>query len=132
MEQRTFFLTFTQMAPGQSSKDFVGPSVWTVLHSYAAAFAPHQRRSFVALVKELTELFPCQTCKENFKKKLLVLPLENYLGSNHDLFFWTYTMHDLVNQADPVHRKVSPPYDKAKYIYFGAMKENCDDCFVVP
>ncbi len=117
-----------------ASKDFVGPNAWRVLHSYAAGYSPDQKNDFTKLVKTLTETFQCTTCLQNFKKKLEIVPLEPYLTNNHDLFFWTYVMHDMVNQAisktDPANSKVSPAYDKIKYIYFSIMGEQCNDCEV--
>ena len=117
-----------------SSKDFVGPPAWTVLHSYAAAYTPEQRKKFIAFVKMLGELFPCPTCRDNFKRKLEVLPLEPYLGNNNDLFFWTYCIHAMVNEAitetDSSNPKSSPPYDQVKFAYFQKMGEFCEDCNV--
>ena len=116
-----------------STKDFIGPPTWTVLHSYAAAYTPKQRKSFPVLVKILGKLFPCEICQENFKKKLEILPFEPYLGSASDLFFWTYCIHDMVNEAitnsDPSNPKSSPSYNKVKSYYFQKM-DTCENCNV--
>ena len=115
-----------------SSKDFVGPSCWQVLHSFAAAYSPEQRDSFVAFVDSFSALFPCHICRKNLEKKRKLLPIEPYLDNNHDLFFWTYIIHDMVNSAitgsDPSNAKTSPCYDTIKYVYFDAMGNHCDDC----
>ena len=119
-----------------SSKDFIGPPTWTILHSYAAAYnSETQRESFPVFVKTLGKLFPCEICQENFKKKLKILPLEPYLGSNDSLFFWTYCIHDMVNEAirdsDPSNpKRRSPDYDRVKSFYFQKMNEKCKDCIV--
>ena len=63
-----------------------GPNAWRVLHSYAAGYSPDQKNDFTKLVKTLTETFPCTTCRQNFKKKIEIVPLEPYLTNNHDLF----------------------------------------------
>ena len=118
----------------QSSKDFIGPPAWTVLHSFAAAYTPDQRQAFTRFVQSLGLLFPSPVCRKNLQKKLTVLPLEPYLGNRNDLFFWTYCIHDMVNQAitasDPATPKKSPPYDQVKSAYFQKMGEVCDDCNV--
>ena len=117
-----------------SSKDFIGQQTCTVLNSYAADYSPDQGKGFSVFVKTLGKLFPCSTCRENFKKKLEILPLEPYLGNNNDLFFWTYCIHDMVNEAitdsDPSNPKSSPPYDQVKFSYFQKMGEFCEDCNV--
>ena len=118
-----------------SSKYFIGPPTWTILHSYAAAYnSKTQRESFPVFVKTLGKLFPCEICQENFKKKLEILPLEPYLESNDSLFFWTYCIHTMVNEAirdsDPSNPKWSPDYDQVKSFYFQKMNENCEDCIV--
>ena len=115
-----------------TSKDFVGPSAWKLLHSLAAAYSPEQRADFLAFVNSLAKMFPCKTCRTNLKKKLRLLPPHNYLDNNHDLFFWTYTIHDMVNKAitkyQPDAPKHSPPYEKVKYMYFSALGEHCAEC----
>ena len=130
---KSLFSCSIQMA-SSNSKDFVGPHAWTVLHSYAAAYTPDQRKTFTRFVKALGELFPCSICRQNFKKKLKILPLEPYLGNNNDLFFWTYCIHDMVNEAitatDPSNPKMSPPYDQFNSKYFHKLGETCEDCNV--
>jgi len=117
-----------------SNKDFIGPPTWTVLHSFAAAYTSDQRKVFRGFIKSLGKLFPCSICRSNWKKKLEILPLEPYLGNNNDLFFWTYCIHDMVNEAitdsDPSNPKSSPPYDQVKFSYFQKMGEFCEDCNV--
>jgi len=116
-----------------SSKDFVGLPTWVILHSYAATYTFDQKKAFIEFINSLGQLFPCSTCRDNFKKKLKILPLEPYLGNNNDLFFWTYCIHDMVNDAitesDPSNPKSSPPYDQVKFNYFQKMKV-CEDCNV--
>ena len=73
-----------------SSKDFIGPPTWTVLHSYAAAYTPKQRKSFPVLVKILGKLFPCEICQENFKKKLEILSKKYSQIYKGDLLFLVF------------------------------------------
>ena len=68
-----------------SSKDFVGPPAWTVLHSYAAAYTPEQRKKFISFVKMLGDLFPCPTCRDNFKAR--GSPLRALLGEQQRSIF---------------------------------------------
>lgn len=60
-------------------------------------------------------------------------PIDKYLCNNHDLFFWTYVLHDAVNQEhnhlkpdEPP--KFSPPFDDVKDFYFKALSEECKAC----
>ena len=126
------------------AKAFWGPSVWKTLHSFAAAYSPEDADAFLTFVYDvLPNLLPCEWCQINFKKKLAVLPPHPYLGSNHDLFFWTYIVHDLANKAiteyvyDSIKKgkkpdntaKSSPPYVEVKMLYFTKMK-GCRGCKV--
>lgn len=111
----------------RKGKDFFGWPAWHTLHCFAVRYHPSKRSAAIKLVEAYMELLPCDTCQVNFRKKLEQYPINDYLGSNHDFFFWTYLCHDIVNQYKNVK---SPPYDKVKSIYFNALGESCSDCQV--
>lgn len=60
--------------------------------------------------------------------------MDKYLSNNHDLFYWTYILHDAVNQEHNKHApkgtsmKYSPPYDDVKARYFKALADYCAEC----
>lgn len=114
-------------------RDFWGPSEWTALHAKAAAYKPEKAAAFKAYVHALAELLPCEECGKHFAENLKKYPVENYLRNNHDLFYWSYIIHDSVNQQHNIYKpkepkKYSPPFDKVKQFYFKALGADCKVC----
>lgn len=111
--------------PAVDARAFAGPAWWVTLHSAATTYTPEQRSGFLALIRGTAETFPCPKCRENFKKHLLELPVEKYLGNRDEAFLWTYLMHDKVNQLK---RVKSPPLQDVKRYYFESLGVNCSNC----
>lgn len=125
----------TKNPPVRKGKDLAGPPHWAVMHFDAASYdgSSEQAIAYVNLVKAIAVLFPCKMCRENMNRHLSILPVDKYLDSKHNLFFWSYTLHDLVNKDHNVHKpqnppKISPPYDDMKAFYFKALDDECKDC----
>lgn len=117
----------------KKGRDFWGPPEWASLHAKAAVFRPEKAQAFLAYIYALPDLIPCEECGNHLRENLKKLPPERYLGSNHDLFFWSYTLHDFVNQQHNKYKpheppKYSPPYDKVKQYYFSALGSDCKVC----
>ena len=117
----------------KKGKDFWGDPYWTTLHSSAAAYKPSREGAFRNLVHSYTELLPCDDCMQKFKINIAKLPMDSYMRNNHDLFFWTYAIHDMVNldhNHDNPHAppKKSPPFPEVKQFYFSALAEECKTC----
>ena len=115
-------------------KDFWGPPVWTSIHIFAATLRPENANAFKTYLWSLTQLLPCDYCKTNLKTKLEKFPPDSYLTNNHDAFFYSYLLHDLVNQHisryHPKTPKVSPCFDDVKAYYFNGLGEDCKGCKV--
>lgn len=111
----------------QDASLFAGPAGWMTLHSAAATYepTPEQRQGFIALVRGFETNFPCKKCRQNLRKHLNELPLQNYLGNRDELFLWTYLMHDKVNQLKHVK---SPPLQRVKKYYFESLGVECSNC----
>lgn len=118
----------------KTGKDFWGGPTWTVIHTFAATLKPEDAEAFKAFLWSLTRLLPCEVCRKNLIKKLTDHPPDPYLTNNHDAFFYSYFIHDLVNQHitkyHPESPKISPPYDEIKAYYFRALGKECSDCKV--
>ncbi len=117
----------------KNGKDFWGDSVWKAIHTFAAAYKPENELEFRAYIYSLTKLLPCESCREHLKRHLEKYPMDTYMRNNHDLFFWTYTLHHAVNESynrdHPTSpHKRSPPYDVVKNMYWKALGETCSDC----
>ena len=94
---------------------------------FAATFkrTPENMQSFRLFITSLTTLIPCDECKVNFKAKLTRYPVEDYMSSNENLFFWVYLLRDLVNvhrmqKGDPMARP-SPPFEQVKRKFWTAL-----------
>jgi len=107
--------------------------IWTIIHSFAAAYKSNQAEAFQRFIDIVTELLPSPQYRQNFKKLCTQIPIQPYLGNNHDLFFWTYCIHDYCNRnwnesnsnSTP---KKSPPYEQVKAYYFSVLGDECKVC----
>lgn len=112
---------------------FWGPAQWKALHSIAVAYRPCNAPAFKNYINAMKYLLPCEKCCDHLKANLEKYPVDPYLNNNHDLFFWTYLLHDAVNQSHNKHspdepRKYSPPFEDVKSYYFSAISNECKDC----
>lgn len=110
-------------------KSFWGPAYWRMLECSAASFDPKNRQVFKMMLYSLTELLPCDECKEHYKMNLANLNIDKYLDSRENAFLLIYILHDTVNQqinlAHPENPpKKSPPFDQVKEFVF----KNIGDC----
>lgn len=116
----------------KQGKDFWGPPLWASIHTLAATLRPENAGAFKKYLESLVFLLPCDYCRKNLRKKLDTYPPDPYLTNNHDAFFYTYFLHDLVNKHvsrfHPENRKVSPPFDEVKAFYFSALGQECKMC----
>lgn len=129
-------LTRKMGRPLKKGRPFWGPDVWGSIHIFAASYKPSSFTAFKTYMNILPDLLPCPTCGEHLRKNLADLPPDNYMRNNHDLFFWTYVIHDKVNNQCNASRdltkhdeiKISPPFDEAKRYYFSGLGEECKVC----
>lgn len=117
-------------------KKFWGPPIWTTIHILAATLRPEDGEVFKVFLESLTRLLPCDICRQNLVYKLQTVPPDPYLTNNEDAFFYTYFLHDMVNESvsrdamaagkDKV--RESPPYEDVKIFYFDALSQECEGC----
>lgn len=112
---------------------FWGRPTWQFLHSVAATYKPEKAQEYVTFFKSLPFILPCEECGKNLTENFKSVPIEKYLGSNHTLFFWTYLIHDMVNQHHNKDHpdeppKVSPDFETIKNYYFTALQAECKGC----
>ena len=117
----------------KKGKDFWGPPVWTSLHIFSATFKSENAQAYITFLHTLTFLIPCDECKTHFKEILQILPINSYLTNNHDCFFLSYIIHDMVNENATKHHpevppKESPNYDEIKAYYFNSLYQECKEC----
>ncbi len=127
--------------PTTKGRAFWGPIFWDHLHIISVAYKPtaNTAKAFKKFLEAEADLLPCPTCAIHFKENLIRYPPDQYMRNNHDLFFWTYFMHDLVNNQCNANKsdstgvtnkppKQSPPFETAKRYYFAGLGESCNVC----
>jgi hypothetical protein len=101
-----------------------GPSMWRMIHSFAATYKAENAQAFKQFIYSLPGLIPCNNCKNRMLNVLQQLPLrESHLENNKNLFLWTYQLHDIINRQLG---KVSPDYESVRRFYFN--DKVCKDC----
>jgi len=112
-------------------KKFWGPPIWTTIHILAATLRPEDADAYEMFLESLTRLLPCDICRQNLIYKLKHYPPAPYLKNNEDAFFYSYFLHDMVNEsASGKEGKVreSPPYEDVKIWYFDKLSQECEGC----
>ena len=115
-----------------SGRSFWGPPIWKTIHILASTLKPENASEFKRFLETLTHLLPCERCKHNLKEKLALIPPDIYLFNNDDAFFYTYILHDMVNESinknDPTANKNSPVFDDIKAEYYKGLSKECKEC----
>lgn len=109
-----------------NNNHFWGPCFWRTIHAFAAAYRPEPvvKSAFKQFIYSLTGVIPCNQCRTHFVRNLSQIPLtEEYLKDAHNLFLWSYLLHDLVNKQLGRH---SPPFETVKAKYFN--DNVCSSC----
>ena len=98
-----------------------------VLHSAAVAYVPDHANDYRLLVKSFGGLIPSPTTRVRFNQALEKCPVEPYLRNNHDLFFWSYLVGNMMLGIQP-ENGASPQYESVKRYYFSGLGEECKTC----
>jgi hypothetical protein len=117
----------------KKGKAFWGEPYWITIHCACAAYLPERKREYLTFFSVLPFLLPCEECAAHLVENLKKISPEQYMSSNHDLFFWSYIIHDQVNRDHNIHKpdepaKSSPPFEDVKNIYFRALSDECNAC----
>jgi hypothetical protein len=123
-----------EFAVTKKGKEFWCNPVWHTIHIFAATMRPGSSVAYKTFLTVcLPALLPCDVCCANLLKKFTAFPPDPYMGNNHDAFFYSYVLHDLVtehiNEEHPeLPPKISPNFDDVKAYYFGSLSQECKDC----
>jgi len=98
-----------EQLPSKRGRKFWGEHWWDVLHSAAAFYSPELEEDFRLLVQGYKGNIVCKECKAHFIQNLARYPIDPYLDQSSKLLFWTYIIHDSVNQFHNSHRPNEPP-----------------------
>lgn len=79
-----------------------GPFFWHTIHIVALGYPKEpsyaEKRSAKEFFESLAFLLPCAVCREHYAKHLQANPVSNFLDNRQDLFKWTVSIHNAVNQ----------------------------------
>jgi hypothetical protein len=119
-------MNFNNNVSHVDGKNFWGPKVWSTIHIFSASYTPDQKQAFKDYIYNvLPKLLPCESCRSHLKENIKTIPLEPYLTNNHNVFLWSYLLHDLVNKQLG---KTSPAYNQIKEVYFKGLGPDCTSC----
>ncbi|XP_021750995.1 FAD-linked sulfhydryl oxidase ERV1-like isoform X1 [Chenopodium quinoa] len=83
------------------TKEDLGRSTWTFLHTLAAQYPEHPTRQQKKDVKELmtilSRMYPCKECADHFKEVLRANPVQ--AGSQAEFSQWLCHVHNVVNRS---------------------------------
>lgn len=69
-----------------------GPSGWIFLENVAKGFPKNptiiEKHNYKVFFTSLTNILPCSTCRQNYKKHLRNYPLKDYLKNSNTLLKW--------------------------------------------
>lgn len=94
-----FFFTFYIDKMSKLPPSVWGPSMWDKIHTVTDRYPEHPTPSDKdAIVRYFNTLtIPCETCQQNYSKKLLQKPIEFCIDSRKDLQQWAVDIHNIVN-----------------------------------
>jgi len=106
------------------SKDVWGEKYWYVIHLSAATYpncpAPEEKKQSRDFYRSLIHMLPCKLCAEHYA----LMYRESFNNnSRYDLFAWTVSIHNQVNQ-----RLGKPTMSlKEAMDYYNVPLEQCDE-----
>ncbi|KAJ1626607.1 ERV/ALR sulfhydryl oxidase domain-containing protein, partial [Pavlovales sp. CCMP2436] len=80
-----------------------GPRFWSVMHSVAFWYddepTPAKQKAAYDFYVSLTQLLPCNGCREHYAQLLQTYPVDVAVASRMALLQWTVDIHNLVNES---------------------------------
>lgn len=79
-----------------------GPGTWELIHatSLNLPISPSEKtkNNYKLFYENLQYTLPCETCRLHYINIFKSNPIDEYLISSNHLFYWTWKIHNLVNQ----------------------------------
>jgi len=76
---------------------FWGPPGWTLLHTIAYSYNPKLKSEYNLFFTNLKYVLPCIYCRASYTEYIEDLPIENFLDTRDNFFYWLYQIHNMVN-----------------------------------
>src|SRR6187399_822026 len=80
-------------------RNFWGSPFWIMIHILGVTIqcTKKGKENFEKLLRLMCFLVPCPLCCAHLNRNLKAFPPGPYLTTNEDAFFYTYVLHDIVN-----------------------------------
>ena len=80
------------------TKNDWGPTIWMMIHFFAANLKKNKMNYYSDFIKSLTYVIPCEECRKHLRSNLIKYPLLiNNHSDNNSLFEWSCNLHNIVN-----------------------------------
>jgi len=104
-----------------------GPPGWLFFHCIAFGYPntidvmnpsdSEKKRFYKTFYNTIGKVFPCKYCRESYDKFILEIPIDNFLGNRRDLCYWTYLIHNKVNEKLGVAQCDIPTFEEVINTY---------------
>ena len=78
-----------------------GPSGWNLFHTLANTYPLQpthtQQQLYLQFYLHLAHILPCKYCRQSYQHYLQLIPIQPYLTNRNQLMYWTYLIHNQVN-----------------------------------
>lgn len=98
-----------------------GSYAWYILHYLALHYDINKKDNYIKFINYFQHTIPCIICKNNFRNKLKLYPINNYLNNKDKFFEWTILLHNDVNKK--TYRKIFS-VEEAKKLYINNYNKN--------
>ena len=80
------------------TKNDWGPTIWMMIHFFAANLKTEKIKYYIEFIKSLTYVIPCEECRKHLRENLKKIPLIiNNNSNNYLIFEWSCNLHNIVN-----------------------------------
>lgn len=95
------------------TKNDWGPSIWMMIHFFAANLKQEKIKYYHEFITSLTYVIPCEECRKHLRNNLNKYPLIlNNSSNNYSIFEWSCNLHNVVNTQL---KKTVYPYCKSLF-----------------
>jgi len=78
-----------------------GPGAWIFLHSITLNYpdnpSEQDKSEYLVFFNSLSNIIPCEKCKDHYYQYLLDNPIEKSLNKKQDIVIWLNNLHNIIN-----------------------------------
>lgn len=100
--------------------------MWISFYCIAASYSPEFYQSAIDFFKTVQYVLPTEETRNLFSHLVEQYPIEPYLNSNHDLFFWVYLINDAY--CKKLGCVIDSDYTLWKSFIFKSLGDDCKQC----